>query len=509
MRNHPSHADVVIVGSGPVGAAYARAILEDAPDATVVVLERGPLLTDPAGMNVRNLPVAERPGPQLASEGHQAEEIAAFTVDGAEPLLRARPGTALVTLSPQGASDQDGMPAAVVSTNVGGMGAHWTCATPAPGGSEVIGFIPADELAPDFAVSARYLGRTQEGYDPGPESAFVIDRLSSRFDPGREPDRRVQPMPLACRPQPGEGPVWAGADFVFGPLVGKDPPPGFTLVPDTLVRRVLVEGGRATGVEATDLADGGTVRIDARFVVVAADALRTPQVLWASGIRPESLGRYLNDQPQVVTAVSLDVPASTRAAAAVGGPDDRDALTGVLWVPFHDATGFPFHGQIMQLDASPITIGDDTFDDTRPRVGIGIFTTKDARYEDRVWFDDELDEDGMPRLHIDYRLSEADRDRFSRARDQAAEIAGLLGEFIPAGEPRVLPAGTSLHYQGTTRIGEDPATSVADSTSKVWGFENLYVGGNGVIPTETACNPTYTSVALAVRGARAIARALR
>ena len=40
----------------------------------------------------------------------------------------------------------------------------------------------------------------------------------------------------------------------------------------------------------------------ARFVVVAADALRTPQLLWASGIRPAALGRYLNDQAQVVFA---------------------------------------------------------------------------------------------------------------------------------------------------------------------------------------------------------------
>jgi choline dehydrogenase-like flavoprotein len=53
-------------------------------------------------------------------------------------------------------------------------------------------------------------------------------------------------------------------------------------------------------------------------------------------------------------------------------------------------------------------------------------------------------------------------------------------------------------------MGEDPATSVCDADSKVWGVENLYVGGNGLIPRGQASNPTLTSVAVAIKSARSI-----
>ena len=59
-------------------------------------------------------------------------------------------------------------------------------------------------------------------------------------------------------------------------------------------------------------------------------------------------------------------------------------------------------------------------------------------------------------------------------------------------------------------MGEsDDGASVCDPWSRVWGLDNLFVGGNGVIPTANACNPTLTSVALAVRSCDRVVETLQ
>ena len=112
-------------------------------------------------------------------------------------------------------------------------------------------------------------------------------------------------------------------------------------------------------------------------------------------------------------------------------------------------------------------------------------------------------------MRIHYLLTDADHASLEAARSAVKRAATALGDPLDA-EPITLPLGASLHYQGTVRMGPaDDSTSVCDSNSRVWGVDGLRVAGNGVIPTSTACNPTLTSVALAIAGARHIAHTLR
>jgi pyranose oxidase len=511
MSRYPDAVDVVIVGSGPTGAAYARILSEEAPGATVALFEVGPTVSNPPGAHVKNIQdAAARADAQERSEGPGA---GADTVSSPGAVKagqrRARPGTYLLDEGYQ-EPGEDGLPVVAFSSNVGGMGAHWTGACPRPGDSERIAFLPdLDDLLDE---ADRLLGVTTDAFDGAPFTAVVRDRLAAAVDDHRPASQRVQRMPLAVHREDGRI-VWSGSDVVFGDVTRDNPQ--FTLYDDSLVTRVLVEDGRAVGVEVRDRRTGDLNPVRARFVVVAADALRTPQVLWASGIRPAALGRMLNDQSQVVYATRIrdaaQVAAENRAAGGIGSDEVIDGPisehSGVTWVPYTD--DLPFHGQVMQLDASPIPLADDDPVVPGSIVGLGLFCAKDLQWDDRVAFsDEERDWYGMPAMRIHYRLTDRDHDVVERAQREIVELAKAVGD--PIGDhPFTMPLGASLHYQGSVRMGEtDDGRSVCSPDSEVWVAPGLFVAGNGVIPTATACNPTLTSVALAVKGARRIARDL-
>lgn len=503
IGRYPERVDVVIVGSGPTGAAYARILSEQAPTTTIAMFEVGPTVSNPPGAHVKNIADPdERAHAQTRSEGPNAS-VAGDRAGGIVKTTqrRARPGTFLLETGYQ-VDGEEGLPAAAFSSNVGGMAAHWTGACPRPNDSERIGFLDeSGELDELLAEGERLLGVTSDAFDSSPHAPLVRSRLAAAIDAGRDEHARVQRMPLAVHRRDDGRLVWSGSDVVLGePTRGN---PNFALYDESLVTRVLIEDGRAAGVVVTDVRTGQSHEVRARFVVVAADALRTPQLLWASGIRPEALGRYLNDQAQIVFAVRIRdfVPAEDADGVAHTGLSE---YSGVTWVPFTDE--MPFHGQVMQLDASPVKLADDDPAAPGSIVGLGLFCAKDLQPTDRVEFaDDAADGYGMPAMTLHYTLSPLDHEVIDRAKAEIVRLGKAIGEPLDD-RPFMMPLGASLHYQGSTRMGEvNDGTSVCGPDSEVWAAPGVFVAGNGVIPTATACNPTLTSVALAVAGARRIA----
>lgn len=125
--------------------------------------------------------------------------------------------------------------------------------------------------------------------------------------------------------------------------------------------------------------------------------------------------------------------------------------------------------------------------------------------ENRVTLISDRDALGMSRIHLNWRLGELDkRTAEVVVRTAAAEFSRLglgrvklLDWLLEPGEFSGLQLGG--HHIGTTRMGDDPKTSVVDRDCRVHAMENLYVAGPSVFPTSSYANPTLTLVALTLR----------
>lgn len=495
--------DVVIIGSGPTGATYAHQIHQTHPSAAVLLVEAGPVLTDPPGRHLTTIADAEElDRARVAAQGPRQRPYGIATASAiAHNQSRAERGRALVSrpgMFAVGSGDLtgDGLPAAQQSCNVGGMGVLWFGAAPRAGDAERIECVDRDKLDEAYAVAEKLLQVSSTQFSDSPFAAHLQRVLGEELDEGRAPDRRVQAMPLAAV-RTGNHVRRCGTDVILRQLP-TGPGTSVELRANTLCERVLVENGRAVGVRLRDRATGAVGVVRASYVVVAGDPLRTPQLLFASGIRPQALGRYLNEHPQA------------SVIAEVHGLDDSEAgqetPSGVTWIPY-EGERYPFHGMLTRID--PTTVADRAAGGRtgRPLVSVHLFTSQEPRVDNRLEFSDtERDWIGMPAMTIHHTLDDEDRATLAEAKTEALRLSKILGRTADGEDPWILPSGSSLHYQGTVRMGAlDDGTSVCDPTSRVWGVDNLYVAGNGVIPSRTACNPTLTSVALSVIGARDIA----
>jgi pyranose oxidase len=518
--------DVLIVGSGPVGCTFARKLIE--AGRSVYMVDAGAQLSRRPGEHLKNSFLYQRNIDLFASviRGH-LHEVSVPTNN--QPVMTLDPnafhidgekfrGFVLNNQNP----DQDpttNLPGAGITYGIGGMATHWTCATPRQHPVlERSDVYPDEEWDRLYIEGERLLNTHSHEFDGSIRHIVVREALQEEY-PELPEGYGVQNLPLAVerRKDNPQFVHWTGTDTVLGPLadgdLDRDP---FVLKPEHLCTRLVQsrDGSRIEYAEIQNLVEWQTLHVKASTYIVCCSAYLTPQVLYNSGIRPEPLGRYLTEQPmgfcQIVLKQDIvdQIPDNPEFAERVRAYREQNPHDPVpipegepepqVWIPVSEDR--PWHCQIHRDAFSYGDVAPNV--DSRLVVDLRWFGIVEPRHDCRVTFSDRhQDSFGMPQPTFEWVLSAEDRRKQHRMIADMLRAAEALGGFLPGSEPQFVAPGLPLHVTGTTRMGTSPDDSVVDANSQVWGVENLYLGGNGLIRRGSASNPTLTSIAMAVKAA--------
>ncbi|SIO26879.1 pyranose oxidase [Singulisphaera sp. GP187] len=553
--------DVLIIGAGPAGSTFARVLAQAGQK--VLMLDAGAQFSDRPGRVLKNMfkyqrdlnqftymiqgllhPLSVPPG---GGERREIDPIA-WRPPGEvyDPNRFSTRGPINTRQNPDRNLDGES-----VAFGVGGMMMHWTAATPRhhPRLERYrFGDIKADHEQDQrwnamYDEAERLLGTNSKTFEYSIRNTIVRDALEAHYrQRGAHFPKNygVQNLPMAVRrsddSKNSEFTIYTGTDHILAEVLDDSAlSNNLEILPEHRVKKLRLKGGRVDGAEVEDLMAGERYEIRARQFVVACGAVMSAYVLWNSGIKLPALGRYIIEHPiafcqivlrqEIIDSIRENpefrpkveqqgerdrraCEASGAGGTAAAGPADApidplpipmDDPPPNIWIPVSDDR--PWHCQIhkdaFHYGALPPGIDDRLIVDLR------WFALLEPRAENRVRFErDNFTAFGTAQPTFEFELSNTERQRMHDMMDDMLGAASSLGAFLPGTEPRFMPKGLALHIQGTTRMGTDPATSVVDEHLRVHGVDNLFVGGNGVIPTGNASNPTLTNVALALRSAR-------
>lgn len=300
---------------------------------------------------------------------------------------------------------------------------------------------------------------------------------------------------------------------------------GATLITRADVRKVLVDEGRATGVQAR--CGDHRLRVEARAVVVAAGAIETPALLLRSGLGGR-VGHNLRLHPGTLVAGVFD--------------EEVRMWEGVMQARYSNELGGPWSGGYgPTLETGPfhpnewaVALPWTSSEEHRERMGAFAYTSPVAvlsrdRGSGRV----KIDRRGAPR--VEYGIDADDEARFADGAVAAARVLEAAGarevftlhkrftSFVPDGrgsferwEEDVRELGFkpgsvligSMHQMGSCAMGTDPATSAVNAENETHEVKDLFVTDASTFPTASGVNPMISVFGIAHRAAQKIASRL-
>lgn len=295
--------------------------------------------------------------------------------------------------------------------------------------------------------------------------------------------------------------------------------PNLTLKPDCLVRRILFDGQRATGVELEN--SGATVVVEGEEILLCAGAIGSPHLLLLSGVGPAAqlqaagvplqadlpgVGQNLRDHPHVY-ALWRPHPACTM---------DPDLPRYELLLRY-TASGSPLRNDMQILMSSFATGRVDRGGDGRTPAGIVIQPVLNLAVGKGELRLQSPDPTVQPLLDFNYLEDPFDRRRLRdalrlclRLGEHAAFREILGARLAPTDEDlasdealdawMMREVSTTNHISGTCKMGPaaDPM-AVVDQFGQVHGLSGLRVADASIMPDCIRANTNATTMMIGER----------
>ncbi|WP_410764896.1 GMC family oxidoreductase [Haloferax sp. DFSO60] len=519
-RTPVSDADVCIVGAGPAGGIVAHRLAE--AGANVVVLEAGRRFDE-----TRQVQLDRHIRPGLGNPWEMGGPRDAFASSGEAfyPLNAARvKGIGGTTLHWQGMvmrlHERD-----FELQSRHGVGVDWP--------------LSYSDLKPYYAEAEREFGvagAVDNPYapprdEPYPLPAFPPSHSDSIFAEACERlGIDMHSVPNARNSEPYDNrascqgfgtckPVCpSGAKYTAESHIEKAEAAGATILDRARVRRLEHDdSGQQIVAAAYTTPDGTTHRQSADQFVLACGGVENVRLLLLSA--SDEFPDGLANSSGVVGKFFME-----HLFAGMGGRLDRDTRQNHVGFntsechQFYDDTD-PVNGIKLEFlnyaGPSPVgdalnaeTWGDELLGELQANYGrhiaMGALVEQLPREDNYIALDTETTDDlGDPVPDVHWSVDAETKDALSRANEIQRQILDELSVDI---EWTVGPdnTGPAFHHMGTTRMGENPASSVVDSDGLTHDLSNLWIAGSSVFPTGGAMNPTLTIAALALKTASAI-----
>ncbi|WP_043160989.1 GMC family oxidoreductase N-terminal domain-containing protein [Bradyrhizobium sp. Ai1a-2] len=298
--------------------------------------------------------------------------------------------------------------------------------------------------------------------------------------------------------------------------------PNLTVLPDTLVRRVLFERGAAAGVEC--LLDGQSRRFQAsQEVVLSLGAINTPKVLMQSGIGDAD------------ALAALDIPVIQHLPGVGANFQDHIMVSSCIWeypepIAPHVNGGelIIFAKSAAELESPDIQLLQMQFPVVTPELAarqtvpagswgicpalvrprsVGRLRLTSARCEDPILIDSQILSHPADLVALRRCVALAREVGNAQALRSFAKREVLPTELGSAAMDEFIRDGvtTVWHQSCTAKMGRDHM-AVVDSRLKVYGVERLRVADASVMPRTTSSNTMAPSVIIGEQAARAIVR---